>query len=159
MSVREGLDYDHTSRISRWPPGTRMAYCNAGPGVAASVVEKISGQRFEDFVQQNLFTPHRHEDGDVLSNRPRERGRLCITTTARRLFLLAHSCCVRPGAINASANDMAAYVQFYLNRGAVRWEAGRSGCGYRSHGKSDQHLGSERGAEGGIRPEQLLEGA
>ena len=57
MSLREGLDYDHHSRTSRWRPGTRMAYCNEGPAVAAYVVEKITGQRFEDFVQQNLFNP------------------------------------------------------------------------------------------------------
>ena len=25
MGLREGLEYDHHSRISRWPPGTRMA--------------------------------------------------------------------------------------------------------------------------------------
>ena len=31
MTLREGLDYDHHSRISRWRPGTRMAYCNSGP--------------------------------------------------------------------------------------------------------------------------------
>jgi hypothetical protein len=55
MSLREGLDYDHHSRTSRWPPGTRMAYCNAGPAAAAYVVEKLTGQRFEDFVQQHLF--------------------------------------------------------------------------------------------------------
>ena len=40
MSVREGLDYDHHSRTSRWRPGTRMAYCNSGPPVAAYIVEK-----------------------------------------------------------------------------------------------------------------------
>jgi CubicO group peptidase (beta-lactamase class C family) len=57
MSLSQGLDYDHHSRISRWRPGTRMAYCNAGPAVAAAIVEKLTGQRFEDFVQQNLFNP------------------------------------------------------------------------------------------------------
>ena len=57
MSLREGLDYDHHSRTSRWPPGTRMAYCNSGPAVAACVVEKLTGEKFEDFVQQNLFNP------------------------------------------------------------------------------------------------------
>ena len=57
MSLREGLDYDHHSRTSRWPPGTRMSYCNSGPPVAAYMVEKLSGQRFEDYVQQNLFLP------------------------------------------------------------------------------------------------------
>ena len=40
MSVREGLDYDHHSRTSRWRPGTRMAYCNSGPAVAAYVSRK-----------------------------------------------------------------------------------------------------------------------
>src|SRR5262249_17769689 len=57
MGLREALDYDHKSRISRWPPGTRMAYCNSGPSVAAYIVEKITGQRFEDFVEHNLFRP------------------------------------------------------------------------------------------------------
>ena len=52
MSVREGLDYDHHSRTSRWRPGTRMAYSNAGPAVAAYVVEKITGRRFEDFCRR-----------------------------------------------------------------------------------------------------------
>ena len=49
-TLREGLDYDHKSRTSRWRPGTRMAYCNSGPPVAAEIVEKITGQRFEDCV-------------------------------------------------------------------------------------------------------------
>jgi CubicO group peptidase (beta-lactamase class C family) len=46
IGLREALDYDHHSRISRWRPGTRMAYCNSGPAVAAYIVEKISGQHF-----------------------------------------------------------------------------------------------------------------
>ena len=51
MGLREALDYDHQSRISRWPPGTRMAYCNSGPSVAAYIVEKLTNQWFEDFVE------------------------------------------------------------------------------------------------------------
>ena len=46
MSLADGLDYDHTSRVARWRPGTRMAYCNSGLAVAALVVEKVTGQRF-----------------------------------------------------------------------------------------------------------------
>ena len=57
MGVREALDYDHHSRTSRWSPGTRMAYCNSGPPVAAYIVEKLTGQRFEDYVTQNFFEP------------------------------------------------------------------------------------------------------
>jgi CubicO group peptidase (beta-lactamase class C family) len=119
MSLREGLDYDHHSRISRWRPGTRMAYCNSGPPVAAYIVEKLTGQRFEDYVEQNLFRPIGMKTATYFASPP---------GTATTLY---HNdgktpygywnILLRPaGSINASAQDMAAYVQFYLNRGAVR---------------------------------------
>jgi len=34
-----------------------MSYCNAGPAVAAYIVEEITGQRFEDYVTQTFFGP------------------------------------------------------------------------------------------------------
>ncbi|MGZ4815151.1 MAG: serine hydrolase [Terriglobales bacterium] len=118
MSLREGLDYDHHSRTSRWRPGTRMAYCNSGPPVAAYIVEKITGQRFEEFVEQNLFLPIGMKTATYLQSAP---------GTATTLYhddgktpYPYWNILLRPaGSINASANDMAAYVQFYLNRGAV----------------------------------------
>jgi CubicO group peptidase (beta-lactamase class C family) len=118
MGLREALDYDHHSRISRWRPGTRMAYCNSGPAVAAYIVEKLTGQRFEDFVEQNLFRPVGMETATYFPPSP---------GTATTLY---HYDGITPypywnilyrpaGSINASAKDMAAYIQFYLNRGAV----------------------------------------
>ena len=118
MTLREGLDYAHHSRISRWRPGTRMAYCNSGPPVAAYIVEKISGQRFEDYVTQNFFLPIGMRTATYFEQ------------PSPQLTTLYHSdgktpypywnILLRPaGAINASAKDMAAYVEFYLNRGAV----------------------------------------
>jgi CubicO group peptidase (beta-lactamase class C family) len=116
QGLREALDSYHRSRISRWPPGTRMAYCNSGPPVAAYLVEKITHQRFEDFVQQNLFRPIGMKTATYF---PPDEG--TATTlyhpdgkTPYRYWNIVY----RPaGAINASARDMAAYVQFYLNRG------------------------------------------
>lgn len=118
MSIREALDYDHHSRTSRWPPGTRMAYCNSGPPVAAYIVEKLSGERFEAYVTQNLFAPIGMKTATY------------FPPTSTPITTLYHAdgktpypywnILIRPsGAINASANDMAAYVQFYLNRGSV----------------------------------------
>jgi CubicO group peptidase (beta-lactamase class C family) len=118
MTLREGLDYDHHSRISRWRPGTRMAYCNSGPPVAAYIVEKITGQRFEDYVTQNFFQPIGMKTATYFEQ------------PSPQLTTLYHpdgktpypywNILLRPaGAINASAKDMAAYVEFYLNRGAV----------------------------------------
>ena len=118
MSLRDGLDYDHHSRISRWPPGTRMAYCNSGPPVAAYIVEKLTGQRFEDFVEQNLFRPLGMKTATYFESAPGTATTLYHNDgkTPYRYWNIL----LRPaGSINASANDMAAYVQFYLNRGAV----------------------------------------
>lgn len=118
MTLREGLDYDHSSRTSRWPPGTRMAYCNSGPPVAAFVVEKISGQRFEDFVQQNLFTPIGMKTATYFESAPGTATTL-YHDDGKTPYHYWHILLRPAGSINASANDMAAYVQFYLNRGAV----------------------------------------
>lgn len=118
MTVREGLDYDHHSRISRWRPGTRMAYCNAGPPVAAAIVEKISGQRFEDFVQANLFQPIGMKTATYFEPAAGTATTL-YHNDGKTPYPYWHIIMRPAGSINASANDMAAYVQFYLNRGAV----------------------------------------
>ncbi len=118
LGLREALDYGRRSRISRWPPGTRMAYNNAGPAVAAYIVEKLTGQRFEDFVAQNFFSPIGMKTATY------------FPSTSATLTALYHldgktpypywNILYRPsGAINASAIDMAAYLSFYLHRGAV----------------------------------------
>lgn len=118
MRLREGLDYDHTSRVSRWRPGTRMAYCNSGPPSAAYIVEKVTGQRFEDFVQQNLFLPIGMKTATYF-----EPAAGTATTLyhedGKTPYPYWHILQRPAGSINASANDMAAYLQFYLNRGAI----------------------------------------
>ena len=118
MTLREGLDYDHHSRISRWRPGTRMAYCNSGPPVAAYIVEKLTGQRFEDFVQQNLFGPIGMKTATYFESAPGTATTL-YHNDGKTPYSYWHILLRPAGSINASAKDMAAYVQFYLNRGAV----------------------------------------
>ena len=116
MSLKEALDYDHHSRISRWPPGTRTAYCNSGPAVAASIVEKVSGQRFEDFVEQNLFLPIGMKTATYF--KPTSGKETTLYHGDGKTPYAYWNIIFRPaGSINASAQDMAAYVQFYLNRG------------------------------------------
>ena len=118
MGLREALDYDRHSRISRWRPGTRAAYCNTGPAVAAYIVEKVSGQRFEDFVQQNLFTPMGMKTATYLP--PRAGTATTLYHGDGNTPYPYWNILYRPaGSINASANDMATYLQFYLNRGVA----------------------------------------
>jgi CubicO group peptidase (beta-lactamase class C family) len=118
MGLREALDYDHHSRVSRWRPGTRMAYCNAGPAVAAYIVEKITAQRFEDYVAQNFFAPIGMNTATYFQ--PPSAQLTGLYHPDGKTPYPYWNIAFRPsGAINASALDMAAYVRFYLNRGMV----------------------------------------
>lgn len=118
MSLIEALDYDHSSRTSRWPPGTRMAYCNSGPAVAAYIVEKISGISFEEYIKENFFKPIGMQSTTYL-----QPDSELATTLYYRNGKTAHNywnIMYRPvGSINTSANDMANYLLFYLNRGNI----------------------------------------
>jgi CubicO group peptidase (beta-lactamase class C family) len=57
MTLAQGLAIGPESRTSRWRPGTRFSYSNAGPAVAAAIVEKLTGKRFEDYVKETFFDP------------------------------------------------------------------------------------------------------
>lgn len=38
-------------------PGEYYTYCNANFGLAGTIIERITGQRFEEYIQQTLFIP------------------------------------------------------------------------------------------------------
>jgi CubicO group peptidase (beta-lactamase class C family) len=40
-----------------FPPGSQFRYSNSGYAVLAMVVERVSGQRFADFLRENVFLP------------------------------------------------------------------------------------------------------
>jgi len=42
---------------SRWRPGTMTSYSNAGPVIVGRIIEKASGQRFQDFMASRLTGP------------------------------------------------------------------------------------------------------
>jgi CubicO group peptidase (beta-lactamase class C family) len=119
MTLQDALNYDHTSRISRWPPGTRMAYCNSGPAVAAAIVEKITGERFEDYVQQNFFDPIGMKTATYFHPSSTAPATTLYHPDGKTPYPYWNVEYRPAGSINASASDMANYVLFYLNRGAV----------------------------------------
>jgi len=124
LTLFEGLAYHPDSRSSRWRPGTRMAYCNAGPPVAAYIVQKITGNSFEDYVHENLFLPIHMQTASYLYT-PEVRQHLTGLYSPDGSHTVPYwHITLRPaGAINASPLDMANYVRFYLNRGAVDGKA------------------------------------
>ncbi|HEV8073637.1 MAG TPA: serine hydrolase, partial [Opitutaceae bacterium] len=119
LTLQEGLAYNPKSRTSRWKAGTRFSYSNSGPAAAAYVVEKVTGQRFEAYVEQNWFKPLGMDTASYLDT-PEVQSRLTklYHKDGQTPYPYWHILERPAGAINASAKEMANYVQFYLNRGS-----------------------------------------
>jgi CubicO group peptidase (beta-lactamase class C family) len=118
VRLKDGLDYHPHSRTSRWIPGTRMAYCNAGPSVAAYIVEKITGQSYEDYVQKNFFQPMGMKNMTFFaSDMYKQLGATLYQNGKPQEYW--HVIMRPTGAINASPVDMAKMVQFFIHRGMV----------------------------------------
>jgi CubicO group peptidase (beta-lactamase class C family) len=120
LTLRQGLDFNPTPRASRWRPGTRFAYNNAGPAVAAYVAEKLTGRPFEELVQAWFFDPIGMRTATYLrTDLVRERGASLYHDDGVTPFPYWHILMRPAGSINASPLDMAAYVRFLLGRGTV----------------------------------------
>jgi len=104
----------------RWPPGTRFSYSNPGYGIAGYLIEKVSGQSFDTYIQQNLLAPLEITVGDFRltdvnraalaqgyeANPPRP-------VPYKNIYL-------RPaGDMKASPGELAKLVQFFLRRGSA----------------------------------------
>jgi CubicO group peptidase (beta-lactamase class C family) len=57
LPLEDVLKINPNSRIVRWQPGTRMAYSNPGYTVAAYLIEKITGEKYEDRIAAKIFAP------------------------------------------------------------------------------------------------------
>ena len=118
VSLKEALDFHPHSRTSRWKPGSRMSYCNAGPPVAAYIVAKLTGQDFEDYVQEHFFDTLGMQTATYrLSKDVQERGVTLYTNGEPQDYW--HISMRPSGSINASPIDMARFASFFVNRGSV----------------------------------------
>ncbi len=118
-TLKQGLDYHPHSRVSRWKPGSRMSYCNSGPPVAAYIVQKNTGMDFEKYVQENFFNPmEMSKTTYFLTDEVKTQG-ATLYANGNQPQDYWHIIMRPSGSINSSANDMANFVKFYINRGKV----------------------------------------
>ncbi len=105
---------------SRWRPGTRTSYSNAGPIIAGRVIEIVSGERFQDFVGRRLTTPLGMTSASWTLT-PEISGRVSSSYRAGDLaeerFMDIPG---RPsGSLNVTASDLARLPLLMLGRGTL----------------------------------------
>src|SRR5688500_1616615 len=57
LPLPEVLALNPSSRVVRWQPGTRMSYSNPGYAIAGYLIEKVTGQKYEDRIAEKIFKP------------------------------------------------------------------------------------------------------
>ena len=119
MTTKEGLDYHPDSRKSRWVPGTRHAYCNSGAAVVAYIVEKITGKKYEDYIDETFFKPLDMPSTSYFkTDLYQQKGATLYTNNKPEDYW--HIIFRAAGSINSSPKDMANFLQFLLLRGSTR---------------------------------------
>lgn len=69
LGLSEALDYGRRSRVSRWPPGTRMAYNNSGPPCCRLYCRETYGTSLRRFYRAKLLRSYWYENRDIFSGR------------------------------------------------------------------------------------------
>lgn len=149
LSLRRALEKKAHLRRVRWQPGTRFSYSSAGFVLAGYILEKVSGQRYEDYLKQILLEPIGMRTSTVGSSEE-----------CRRLLAVGYDRDTKPfpvwydydepaGAMNSSIKEMALFVQFLLNRGAVGNAQIISDDLFNRIGKPSSTLAAETGLESG----------
>ena len=110
LSLKSILDIYPQSRVSRWVPGTRSAYSNTGPTVAARIVEVVSGMTFSDYVDTHIFKPLDMNNSAIL--KPDNWNSFGVTPHFNNgLEVGFEHIATRPAsALTASMEDMAKFI-------------------------------------------------
>jgi CubicO group peptidase (beta-lactamase class C family) len=104
----------------RWPPDTRMSYSNPGYGIAGYLIEKMSGQPYDQYIRDTFLQPlgmtnadYRFTDANKSLLASGYDGKSATPVGYPYIYL-------RPaGDLKSSPGELAKLVQFLLNRGMV----------------------------------------
>jgi len=120
LTLAQAFALEPASRTVRWKPGLHSVYTNNGAGIAAAVLEKATQRTFEDFVRERLLAPLGMATAS-LTDDAATRARLATgyAKDGRTPIPYWHILYRPAGAINASAGEMAGFVQLLLNRGRI----------------------------------------
>ena len=118
MPLQQVLAINPSSRVVRWQPGTRMSYSNPGYAIAGYLIEKVTGQKYEDRIAEKIFKPAGMPTSSFVLTKEDEailakgyRGRSGPPVPYTQIYL-------RPaGNLHTSALELGRWVHLLLNWG------------------------------------------
>lgn len=121
VPLRDDLIHNQPMRL--FPPGEVPAYSNYGVGLASYIVQRASGERFEQYVQEHIFTPLGMTHSSFYQPLPKpleysdSLGYGDNTTTPPIGFEIVSP--VGAGGVSSTAGDMGRFGQALLNGGEL----------------------------------------
>jgi CubicO group peptidase (beta-lactamase class C family) len=127
--------FDHTlaedvALVAQQPldfvPGSKWAYSSSGIAVLGRIVEVVSGQPFQDFMQQHVFAPLEMQDSSFFTNREKVARIPTMYNLENGALLKDVMNVTRPGqkysapdfGMFSTAEDLRHYCQMMLDRGS-----------------------------------------
>lgn len=119
----QGISRPGNALRLRWPPGDRFSYSNTGYTLLGMVVEAVTGERYEDWLDRELLAPLGMRDstfGFVTQTGPGADPRLAMGHFDDGSTQAAIPWFTRPaGQFTTSAADMARLAQFLMGDGMI----------------------------------------
>ena len=118
-TLKQGIDFHSDNRYARWRPGLHTSYCNSGPPIVAHIIEKITGQDFEEYVAENIFQPLGMTQSNFI-NTPEIATVLAKGYNEAGEVMPYWEISQRPaGSINSTMLEMIPFVQMLIGRGRL----------------------------------------
>jgi CubicO group peptidase (beta-lactamase class C family) len=114
---------EHIASISdtwlRFPVGTRWGYSNLGIDLAGYILQVRSGMPFTKYVEEKVLAPLGMMSSTLDINQVRTTSDRAIGHTPMPFRPPAQFLIIPSGGVWTTANDMARYVEFHINEGAL----------------------------------------
>jgi CubicO group peptidase (beta-lactamase class C family) len=120
-SLRDFLIQNQPRRL--FPPGEVSAYSNYGVGLAGYIVQRVSGEPYEDYVAQHIFTPLGMTHSSFRQPLPENLASLASngykTSTEKPPIGFEIINPAPAGGLSTTASDMGRFAQALLNGGEL----------------------------------------
>ncbi|MBN1969466.1 MAG: beta-lactamase family protein [Candidatus Delongbacteria bacterium] len=149
LTIEQALSKKSHLRKVRWRPGTRFSYSSPGFTLAGYILEKISGQIYQEYIKQELFEPLRMKTASIGCSPECHKIKAVGYGNENTALPIYYDFDKPAGALNSSIEDMALFVQFLLNKGYVNHQEIINSVHFDKIGKPISTLASQAGLESG----------
>jgi CubicO group peptidase (beta-lactamase class C family) len=103
----------------RWPPGIFYSYANPGHTIVAALLERITGESFDQLAQRHVFSPLQMASASFATF-GKQPAAMATSYDARRRVVPSWEMLIRPsGSLSATVVDLAKLVALYTRRGRL----------------------------------------